>query len=160
MKKFLALALVITVLFAGCVKSNDDNKCEYDPCGIKAPDAEVQAVQAHITSKGITAEKHCSGVFYTVENPGTGKNPGPCSNILVKYKGYRTDGYVFDQATSPVGFNLGGLVNGWRSVLPMLKAGGRIVLYIPPTLGYGNQASAEIPANSIIIFEIDLIDVQ
>ncbi|PZR24660.1 MAG: FKBP-type peptidylprolyl isomerase [Citrobacter freundii] len=158
MKKILALALVFTVLFAGC--SKDDDKCTYDTCGLKAPDAEIAAVQAHITSKGITAEKHCSGVFYTLENAGTGKNPTPCSNILIKYKGYLTDGTVFDQAANPVAFNLGGLINGWRSVLPIVKAGGRIVLYIPPSLGYGSRASGPIPANSIIIFEIDLVDVQ
>jgi FKBP-type peptidyl-prolyl cis-trans isomerase FkpA len=158
MRKILALALVFSLLFAGC--SKDDNECKYDICGIVAPDAEIAAVQTHITSNGIIAERHCSGVFYTIENPGTGKNPTPCSNIYIKYKGYLTNGTVFDQAVNPVAFGLGSLINGWRSVLPSLKAGGRIVLYIPPTLGYGNRASSAIPANSIIIFEIDLLDVE
>jgi len=160
MKKISVLALLFAVLFSGCSKSGDDDKCTYDECGIKAPDSEIAAVQAHITSKGIIAEKHCSGVFYTLENPGTGNNPTPCSNIAIKYKGYLTNGTVFDQATSPVGFSLSRLINGWRSVLPLVKAGGRVVLYIPPSLGYGSQASGQIPANSIIIFEIDLIEVQ
>ena len=158
MKKFLVLALAIITLFSGC--SKDEDKCEYDTCGIKAPDAEIQAVQAHITSKGINAVQHCSGVFYTVEVEGTGNKPTPCSNVLVKYKGYLTDNTVFAPQTGPSALNLGGLVNGWRSVLPSLKAGGRIVLYIPPSLGYGNQPNGPIPANSIIIFEIDLVDVQ
>ncbi|MET0464529.1 MAG: FKBP-type peptidyl-prolyl cis-trans isomerase [Chitinophagaceae bacterium] len=158
MRKILALALLVSVLFAGC--SKDDNECKYDVCGTVAPEIEIAAVQNHITSKGIIAERHCSGVYYTVENPGTGKNPTPCSNVLVKYKGYLTNDAVFDQAVNPVAFNLGGLINGWRSVLPSLKAGGRIVLYIPPSLGYGNRASGSIPANSIIIFEIDLLDVE
>jgi FKBP-type peptidyl-prolyl cis-trans isomerase FkpA len=157
MKKILVLALSFSLIFAGC--SKDDNKCSYDVCGIVAPDAEIAAVQNHITTNGITAERHCSGVYYTIETAGTGNNPTPCSNVLVKYKGYLTNGSVFDQAVNPVGFNLGGLISGWRSVLPMLKAGGRIVLYIPPSLGYGNRASGSIPANSIIIFEIDLLDV-
>ncbi|MCG2615279.1 FKBP-type peptidyl-prolyl cis-trans isomerase [Terrimonas sp. NA20] len=158
MRKILALVLVFSLLFAGC--SKDDNECKYDVCGIVAPESEIAAVQSHITSKGITAERHCSGVFYTVEVAGTGKNPTPCSNILIKYKGYLTNGSVFDQAVNPVAFGLGELISGWRSVLPTIKAGGRIVLYIPPSLGYGNRASGSIPANSIIIFEIDLLDVQ
>lgn len=158
MKKFLVLALGITALFSGCTK--DNNKCKYDTCGIKAPESEIQAVESHINSKGIDAIKHCSGVYYTLEVEGTGNAPTPCSNVLVKYKGYRTDGYVFEHKTSPVAYSLSGLISGWRSVLPLVKAGGRIVLYIPPSLGYGSQDSPSIPANSIIIFEIDLLDVQ
>lgn len=158
MKKISVWALVITLLFAGC--SKDDDKCEYDQCTNKAPQAEIQAVADHITANNITAVQHCSGVFYTIENPGTGKNPTACSYVSVKYKGYLTNGTVFDQKTFPVDFDLSRLVAGWRNVLPLLKAGGRIVLYIPPSLGYGSQAYQQIPANSILVFEIDLVAVQ
>ncbi|MBO9660476.1 MAG: FKBP-type peptidyl-prolyl cis-trans isomerase [Chitinophagaceae bacterium] len=158
MKKFLILALSFSLIFAGC--SKNDDKCEYDVCGIVAPDAEIAAVQNHINTKGIVAERHCSGVYYTVEIAGTGKNPTPCSNVLIRYKGYLTNDVVFAPQSGVESFNLGGLISGWRSVLPMLKVGGRIVLYIPPTLGYGNRANGQIPANSILIFEIELVDVE
>jgi len=158
MKKISVWALAVTLLFSAC--SKDNNKCEYDECANKAPQSEIQAVADHIAAKNITAVQHCSGVFYTIESPGTGKNPTPCSNISVKYKGYLTNDMVFDQKTTPVDFNLGGVVPGWRNVLPLLKAGGRMVIYIPPSLGYGSQANGSIPANSILVFEVDLVAVQ
>ena len=158
MKKISVWALAVTLFISACSKNND--KCEYDQCGNKAPQSEIQAVADHIAAKNITAVQHCSGVFYTIENEGTGKNPTPCSNVSVKYKGYLTSGFVFDEQKSQVDFNLGGLVRGWRNVLPLLKAGGRIVLYIPPSLGYGSQPYGSIPANSILVFEIDLVAVQ
>jgi FKBP-type peptidyl-prolyl cis-trans isomerase FkpA len=160
MKKISVLALVISLVFSGCSKDDNNNSCDYDQCANKAPQSEIQAVANHIAANSITAVEHCSGVYYTIEVPGTGKNPTPCSNISVKYKGYLTNGTVFDQATSPVDFNLGMIVPGWRNVLPLLKAGGRMVIYIPPTLGYGSQANGPIPANSILVFEVDLVAVQ
>ncbi|MBN8877952.1 MAG: FKBP-type peptidyl-prolyl cis-trans isomerase [Sphingobacteriales bacterium] len=158
MKKISVWAFAVTLFLSACSKDND--KCEYDQCANKAPQSEIQAVADHIAAKSVIAVQHCSGVFYTIENPGTGKNPTPCSNVSVKYKGYLTNDVVFDEQKSPVDFNLGGLVPGWRNVLPLLKAGGRIVLYIPPSLGYGNRPYGSIPANSILVFEIDLVAVQ
>ena len=158
MKKISVWALGITLLFSAC--SKDDDKCEYDQCANKAPQSEIQAVANHIAAKNITAVQHCSGVFYTIENAGTGKNPTPCSNVSVKYKGYLTNDVVFDQAIEPVDFSLGRIITGWRNVLPLLKAGGRIVMYIPPSLGYGSQPYQQIPANSILVFEVDLVAVQ
>ena len=158
MKKISVLVLSVTVFFSAC--SKDDDKCEYDVCANKAPESEVQAVADHIATNNITAIKHCSGIYYTVENPGTGKNPMPCSNITVKYKGYLTNGHVFEQPINPAQINLGMVIPGWRNVLPLIKAGGRVVLYIPPSLAYGNQASGDIPANSILVFEVDLLGVE
>ncbi len=160
MKKISVWAFAVTLFLSACSKDKDNDKCEYDQCANKAPQSEIQAVADHVAAKSIIAVQHCSGVFYTIENPGTGKNPTPCSNVSVKYKGYLTNDVVFDEQRSPVDFNLGGLVPGWRNVLPLLKAGGRIVLYIPPSLGYGNRPYGSIPANSILVFEIDLVAVQ
>lgn len=103
---------------------------------------------------------HCSGVFYSIQAEGTAANPTACSNISVTYKGMLTNGSVFDQTATPVGFNLGMLVPAWRNVLPLIKGGGRIIMYVPPTLGYGSQANGPIPANSILIFEVDLVTVN
>jgi FKBP-type peptidyl-prolyl cis-trans isomerase FkpA len=148
--------LLIVLIFTSCFKSP---QCQYDPCMYSATTADIAALQQYIDTNSIVATQHCSGVFYRIESEGTGKTPTACSDITVQYKGYLTDGTVFDQATSPVSFNLGGLITGWKNTIPLIKAGGRIVLYIPPSLGYGNQAAGTIPANSILIFEVDLIDV-
>ncbi|MFC0773605.1 FKBP-type peptidyl-prolyl cis-trans isomerase [Terrimonas alba] len=158
MKKALFSILIFTLFLQSCKKN--ESKCDYDPCTNKAPASEIANLQAYISANSITATQHCSGVFYNIETIGTDKSPNPCSNISFKYKGYLTNGNVFDQQTTPVDYSLGRLVPAWRNVLPMIKAGGRMVIYVPPSLGYGSQDYGSIPGNSILIFEVDLVAVQ
>ncbi len=158
------IGVFFLVLFTGCMKSSDPiDNCSYDTCEVKAPAAEITSVQNYLTANSITATQHCSGVFYRIETQGTGASPDICSYITVNYEGSLTNGTVFDSNTStaaPASFYLYQLIDGWKNTLPMLKEGGRIYLYIPPSLGYGPTATASIPANSILIFRLDLINVQ
>ncbi|MBS1654114.1 MAG: FKBP-type peptidyl-prolyl cis-trans isomerase [Bacteroidetes bacterium] len=156
MKKLVFGILALSFVFTSCFKSP---KCEYDPCLNAATQADITALQQYIDTNSIVATRHCSGVFYRIESVGTGKTPTACSDVTVQYKGYLIDGTVFDQSTSPVTFNLGMLIPGWKNTLPLISSGGRIVIYVPPSLGYGSQVNGPIPANSILVFEIDLIDV-
>lgn len=120
-------------------------------------------LESYLASASITATKHCSGMYYAVDAAGTGGVTATiCSIVSVKYKGQLTNGNVFDQATSPVSFQLGGLIESWKKGIPLLKAGGKIRLYCPPSLAYGSQdvrdgsGNVVIPANSILVFEIEL----
>jgi FKBP-type peptidyl-prolyl cis-trans isomerase FkpA len=162
MKKVLVIvAFSFTTILSGCLKSsNDTNSCEFDTCSRKAPANEIADVQNYLNSKGITATQHCSGVFYIIDAPGSGSSPKDCSNITFSYRGTLTDGSVFDESQTPISYRLNGLIGGWRNVLPMLKAGGRMRMFIPPSLGYGNRQNGSIPANSILIFELTLVDVR
>jgi FKBP-type peptidyl-prolyl cis-trans isomerase FkpA len=114
----------------------------------------------------LVAIQHCSGLFYRVENAGSGSTPGPCANISVKYTAYFLNGTILEQQTSPVTFSLGNTIRAWRIALPLIKAGGRVVFYIPPSLAYGAQdikdqnGNVVIPANSYLFFEVDLVAVQ
>lgn len=149
-------------LFTGCLK-NKEAECNYDPCAYKAPASEIQAVQEYLATNNITATQHCSGLFYRIENEGTGTRANACSAVLARYKGMLTDGTVFDQSPAAgTGFYLNRVIQGWTNGIPLVKAGGRVVLYIPPSLGYGNQPppGSVIPANAILIFEVDVLDVQ
>lgn len=168
MKNKIFRLLILAFLFtaAGCFKNLDEQKCEYDPCSFKAPSGEVTALREYLASKNITATEHCSGLFYVIENPGTGKTPEACSAVSANYKGMLTDGSVFDQSTTPATFSLSGVIRGWTNGVPLIKQGGRIILYIPPSLGYGAQEVRDgsgvvrIPANSNLVFEVDLVAVQ
>lgn len=158
MKKFVFGALVL-IFFSGCLKKKDTT-CSYDPCYDKAPAGEIQAVQDYLTSQGITnAQEHCSGVFYVIDNPGSGKQPSACSKIEASYKGYLTDGTEFDHGDNLQAY-LGSVIQGWANGVPLIKTGGRIHLYIPPSLGYGSQDYGPIPGNSVLIFDITLNAVQ
>lgn len=146
------VSLLLVFMMASCKKSDD---CGYSACDNKAPDSEIASLQTYITNNGITATQHCSGLFYRIEREGGGSSVDPCSNVRASYKGMLTNGTVFDQGT--LEFNLMGTIRGWRNGVPLIRTGGRIVLYIPPSLGYGPQGDPPtIPPNSIMIFEIEL----
>lgn len=164
MKRFIVF-LAVPVLFFSCLKEDNSSKnCNYNVCAIAAPASEVTQLESYLSTSGITATKHCSGMYYSIETPGTGNTtPTICSFVSVKYKGTLTNGNVFDQATTPANFQLDGLIEAWKKGIPLIKAGGKIKLYCPPSLAYGSQeirdgaGSVVIPANSILIFEIELV---
>ena len=165
MKNIIFRILVFAFLFtsAGCLKGVEERKCNYDPCALKAPASEVEALRTYLATNNITATEHCSGLFYTIENAGTGKTPQACYRVSVNYIGMLTDGSVFDRSLQPVTFSLNGVIRGWTNGVPLVKEGGRVILYIPPSLGYGSQEVRDeqgvvrIPPNSNLVFEIDLL---
>ena len=156
----LVLALLIIGAFTGCLKGNDNEfTCTYNECNIKAPAAEIDQVQAYLTDNGINATQHCSGLFYVIDNAGSGVAPTVCSTVVVTYEGKLTNGTTFDQSTNPIDFPLSGVIVGFRNGLPLLKTGGRIRLFVPPSLGYGSTPRTGIPPNSILIFDVSLLQV-
>lgn len=165
MKKTILILFGASLIFSSCLKKIDE-PCHYNPCEKVATAGEIQFWQDYFNTHSITAVQHCSGLFYEIIAPGSGPSPGVCSSVIVRYKGYFTNGVVFDELALGVNINLRNLINGWRNGLPQIKKGGRIILYIPPSLGYGNQdikdqnGNVVIPANSFLIFEVDLDDVR
>ncbi|HWI91039.1 MAG TPA: FKBP-type peptidyl-prolyl cis-trans isomerase [Flavisolibacter sp.] len=151
----LALVFFVFAFFSGCLKSKQQT-CDYNACSAKAPASEIQAVQDYLTSQGITnAQQHCSGMYYVIENAGTGKQPSPCDAVDVNYVGKLTNGSQFDAGTNYRNY-LTSLIRGWANAIPLIKEGGTIHLYIPPSLGYGSQANGPIPANSVLVFDVTL----
>jgi FKBP-type peptidyl-prolyl cis-trans isomerase FkpA len=160
-KRLFGGILVIVVLVSGCNK-NKEQACPFTDPNITVPAAEITALESYLTSKNITnAIKDPRGFYYTITTAGTGATAGLCSSITIFYAGKLTNEVIFDQTSgSPRTFTLGQLIPGWIKGIPLIKSGGRILLYLPPSLGYGSQAKGNIPANSILIFDIDLIGVQ
>jgi FKBP-type peptidyl-prolyl cis-trans isomerase FkpA len=165
MRKII-LPLILAFFFTGCFKDQEPT-CDYSECSLKAPATEITEVEDYLAANNITgAVKHCSGLYYKIEYPGAGNMPNYCSTIAIKYKGMFKNGNVFDQTTTdPAVFQLNTLIPGWRNTLPLLKTGGKISLYVPPALGYGareirdRDGNIVIPANSMLIFEVELIAV-
>lgn len=156
MKKILLIGLLPLIIMGGCKKE------EEKPCpevSANVPPSEVTNLRAYIQSNNITAQEDSRGFFYRIEAAGGGAKPNPCSNLRVDYSGRLTTGGEFDKGTN-VAFSLSGLITGWRMGLPLIGAGGRIILYLPPSLGYGNTTAGTIPPNSILIFTIDLKSVD
>ena len=163
MLKTLFFVLLITIIGVSCLKSGE-RTCAYPVKTIIAPQAEQDSIAAYLDSNNIVAEHHPSGFYYKILNPGEGIDTMLlCSEILIDYKGQLKNGHVFDQATDAY-LVLGALIEGWKKGLPLIKKGGEITLFIPPTLGYGSQdyknqnGVVVIPGNSMLIFEIKLKD--
>jgi FKBP-type peptidyl-prolyl cis-trans isomerase len=99
------------------------------------------------------------------ETVGTGAEAVAGKSVTVNYKGTLTDGTQFDSSYSrnqPFSFTLGSgqVIQGWDQGVQGMKVGGKRKLTIPPSLGYGAQATGSIPANSTLIFEIELLSVK
>jgi len=147
MKKYLLLLAVFVTAFSSCSKDS------FDPAKQAAKDD--AAIQAYIASNNINATKDASGVYYQVITPGTGSYPKVSSIITVNYTGKLLNGTVFDSGSlSSVTLNT--MIKGWQYGIPHINTGGRILLLIPSALGYGNSANGSIPANSVLIFTVDL----
>ena len=159
----ISLAICVVAFFNSCKKSDTSGSCpvtSYNPCALQAPASEIQSVKDYLSANGLTATQHCSGLFYIIDAPGTGATPSICSAVTVNYEGKLTNGTVFDSNANGGPFFLYQLIAGWQAGIPLIKTGGSIRLYIPPSLGYGSTANGPIPANSILIFRVDLKSVQ
>ena len=163
MKSILVSFIILSTVFISCSK---DNTCNQADSPVVAPAGEVANVEAYLTSAGITgAQKHPSGFYYKITQQGTGAAVvNLCSVVFVKYSGRLTNGTYFDPTTPgtmrSTSFELGGVIDGWQKGIPLISSGGKITLYIPPSLGYGSNANGSIPANSILIFDVELVSVQ
>lgn len=159
-KQILTLSLAILPFIFGACKKSNDNGCGYSESGIVAPASEVATLQAWVNANHPAAVQHSSGLFYEITNNGSGSAPSICSTVTVKYSGYLTNGTKFDENLAGASFILGKLIPGWQKGLPLIKKFGTINLYIPPSLGYGSNTVGTIPPNSILVFAIQLMDVQ
>jgi len=164
MKNILFGFIILSAVCMSCSKK--DEACNLSDVNITASAAESADIQTYLTNNSITgAIKHPSGFYYKITQAGTGAAiVNLCSVVTVKYAGKLTNGTYFDPTTpgtvSSAAFRLGDVIPGWQKGLPLISSGGKITLYIPPSLGYGSVANGPIPANSILIFDIELVSVQ
>ena len=110
-----------------------------------------------------------SGVQYKVTEAGPPGGERPDGNDLVRvdYAGSLTDGTVFDSSFErgqPAVFTVeegisGSIIPGMREALQHMTVGDEWLVYIPPQLGYGEQATGQIPPNSVLIFRLKLLEV-
>jgi FKBP-type peptidyl-prolyl cis-trans isomerase len=148
--KFLPILAALILVLSSCLKENNQ------------PEADDQLIVNYLSANKLTATKDPSGLYYIMNVAGTGTAPTATSTVEVKYKGSLINGTVFDQTASDKTFTyaLSGLILGWQIGIPLMKEGGKATLFIPSRLGYGSQNLGTIPPNSVLIFEIELIDVK
>lgn len=104
-----------------------------------------------------------SGLKYLITQKGAGENPVVGSKVKVHYTGKLEDGTQFDSSYDrgePIEFELGTgrVIKGWDEGIALLNKGAKATFVIPPELGYGSRATGPIPANSVLIFDVELVD--
>lgn len=100
-----------------------------------------------------------SGLQYIIEEAGNDVKPGMTDTVWVHYSGKLIDGTVFDETApdaDPISFTLNRVVAGWGEGLQLIGEGGKIKLFIPSNLGYGEQGNQAIEPNSTLIFDVTL----
>lgn len=116
-----------------------------------------EEILKYVSDNNLNATASESGLYYVIEEEGTGTRPTETSEVTVVYKGYYTDNTVFDES-NPNGatFNLSQVISGWIEGIQYFKEGGKGKLLIPSSLAYGRYGNQSIPGGAVIIFDIDL----
>ncbi len=155
--KFVILAVAIALIAFYFIKNAKDKK------------ASLQNIE--IGNSFLTANKAnpgvvetASGLQYQIVKKGDGSvHPSANSTVKVHYHGTLLDGTVFDSSVErnePISFPLNRVIKGWTEGLQLMVAGDTFKFFIPSDLAYGNAATGKIKSGSVLIFEVDLLEVQ
>lgn len=125
-------------------------------------------ILAYLKRKKAVARRTPGGTYYLVTRPGKGKLPQKGQSVSVLYRGtILSTGQEFDASArhgnTPFSFVLGQaqVIAGWDQGVAMLPKGAKAVLYIPSSLGYGEQgAGGDIPPNAVLRFEVEVVDIK
>jgi FKBP-type peptidyl-prolyl cis-trans isomerase FkpA len=147
-----ALLCALPLLAAGCG----------DASGPSDPDLTTVTFASSLGVDISTMTRVGDGVYIKDLTVGSGADVVANRVLGVRYRGYLTNGSEFENnysAPSPFGFVLGQrrVIAGWEQGIPGMKVGGKRLLVIPPSLAYGTQANGPIPANSVLVFQVEVV---
>jgi len=112
------------------------------------------------------AQTTSSGIYYLIEVEGDGISPSEKSNVRIKFQTSLLDGTVFEnskdfQKDGIVSFGISEqFIKGWKEALTLLKEGGKGTFIIPSRLAYGKRSSNKFPANAVLVYDIELVEVN
>lgn len=174
MLRAFSLIVIGFVLLTAC---NQDSGL-FDP--EKQKERDIETLQKHFAEKGLSPQYHNKGLFYIIHEPGSGRIPTAGNTLVVNYTGYFLDGSVFDTNLEQVARTAGifnparsyvpftfrfrdnppRVIEGWDIGFEFLKENGRATLFLTSGLGYGNRSVGSIPPNSILVFDVELLQVR
>lgn len=129
--------------------------------GVKAMESGKTFLDKNKSQPGVKVTS--SGLQYTIIKEGTGNKPSDTDNVEVHYRGTLIDGTEFDSSykrKQTITFPLNGVIKGWTEGLQLMKEGAEYKFYIPSELAYGSRGTPGIPANSVLIFTVELIKIK
>jgi FKBP-type peptidyl-prolyl cis-trans isomerase FkpA len=154
------VAVFVSLLLAfGCNSDEYNDETEQKKI-LEQLVSDTTAIVNYLQQNSLEAVKHPTWVYYNIEEAGSYPTPTIYSYVQVKYTGFLTNDSIFDSSgDKSATFQLGRLIGGWQIGLQMIGKGGKIRLYVPSYYGYGTSATSSIPANSVLIFDIELLDI-
>lgn len=100
-----------------------------------------------------------SGLQYKILTPGKGNaRPTDADVALIQYEGKLTDGTTFDKSQQPTPMPVAGVVPGFAEAMKLMPKGAKYRVWIKPSLGYGDRETGPIPAGSVLVFDIEMMD--
>ena len=125
---------------------------------VAAKDLAVQPklIADFVAKSGKAFKTTATGLYYSIEKPGAGVNPKMGETWVVNYRGTFMNGKEFDKG-SAAEMPLGQMIPGFNEALMLMKAGGKATFVIPSPIAYGDQARGPIPANSVLVFELEVL---
>mgnify|MGYP001214819640 FL=1 len=149
-------SMIISIVIVNCFLFNSCSKDE------DYSERDDKSIREYLQKKSLTAQKSESGLYYIITVPGNSQKPDLNSMVTVHYKGYFLDDAVFESSYSGSAptFPLSGVLKGWQEGMQLFGKGGKGTLFIPSRLAYGDSALPGIPANSVLIFDIHLINIE
>lgn len=148
------ITIVLVFIFISCAKDKSEQQVDFTA-------ENEEEITAYIAENNLTAQRSNSGLYYVIDNPGTGTQPNVNSNVTVAYKGYYTNKSVFDESDAAgISFSLQQVIKGWTEGITYFKEGGSGILLVPSNLGYGSFGRGSIPGGAVLVFDVNLISVN
>ena len=158
------------------ITSQEEYQKEQESAGKEQMTIDDKLIQEYLKKNNINAQKTASGLYYVITQPGTGANPSKGQEVSMNYTGTLLDGTKFDSNEDPkfshvetFKFKLGTgqVIKGWDEGIALLNKGAKATLIVPSPMAYGKQEMPGnpnnpkgIPANSVLIFNVQMLDAK
>ncbi|GAC13466.1 FKBP-type peptidyl-prolyl cis-trans isomerase [Aliiglaciecola lipolytica] len=155
--KFIILAIVIALAVFFFNRSSNNKKMATENIAIGK-----KYLAENKTNQDV--QETASGLQYQILHKGEEtEHPSANSTVKVHYHGTLIDGSVFDSSVergNPISFPLNQVIPGWTEGLQLMVVGDKFRFFIPSILAYGNQSTGKIKAGSVLIFDVELLEIQ
>lgn len=143
------LCLLLILILGACSTYSDEDLKGFD-----------KTIREWIRQQNIQYKSTDSGLYYYFESKGQGQKIKYTDSVTVQFKGTLLDSTIFEIEKVPLTFAVNEVIIAWKEVLLMSKRNAKIKIIVPPQLGYGNHKLDKIPQNSILLYEIEIIDIK
>lgn len=147
---------LLSIVFAAVLFSAPSHAAPAAPAQV-AVDPGADFLVGNRGARGVV--ETASGLQYQILAPGADKvTPTDQDVALVNYEGRLIDGTTFDKSQQPTPMPVTGVIPGFSEGLKLMPRGAKYRFWIKPSLGYGSEASGPIPANSVLVFDVEMVD--